>query len=166
MIKLAHIIQRGWPDSAKEVPLDIKLYFQYRYILHVVDGIIFLQNRIVVPMGLQNAFLQKIHDAHLGIVKSKLLGWTLVYLPNWNNDIEMTCQNCILCRENQSMPVSIPKFQVKANSPGEIYGIDVTEIHGRSHIVCVNYFTCCIFERELQSLHSTDVIDSLEVDVL
>ena len=126
-----------------------KPYFQHRYILHIVDGIIFVQNRIVIPMGLQNAFLQKIHDAHLGIVKSKLLGRTLVYWPNWNSDVETTCQNCTLCRENQSMLVNVPKFQVKANSPGEIYGIDVAEIQGRSHIVCVNNFTCCIFEREL-----------------
>ena len=29
MIQLARIIQRGWPDIAKEVPLDVKLYFQY-----------------------------------------------------------------------------------------------------------------------------------------
>ena len=162
MIQLAHIIQRGWLDTAKEVPADIKPYFQYRYILHIVDHIIFLQNRIVISMGLRNTFLQKIHDAHLGIVKSKLLGRTLVYWSNWNNDIETTCQNCTLCRENQPMPVNIPKFQVKASSPGEIYGIDITEIHGRSHIVCVDYFTCCIFERELQSLHSTDVIEALE----
>ena len=52
MIQLACIIQRGWPDTAKEVPLDVKPYFQYRYILHIVDGIIFLQNRIFIPMGL------------------------------------------------------------------------------------------------------------------
>ena len=113
-------------------------------------------------MGLQNAFLQKIHDAHVGIVKSKLLGQTLVYWPNWNSDVEETCQNCTLCREHQSMPANVPKFQVKASSPGEIYGIDITEIHGRSHIVCVDYFTCCIFERELQSLHSIDVIEALK----
>ena len=100
-------------------------------------------------MGLRSIFLQKIHDAHLGIVKFKLLGQTLFYWPNWNSDIEATCQNCSLCRENQAMPANVPKFQVKANSPGEIYGIDVAEINGRSHIVCVDYFTCCIFEREL-----------------
>ena len=145
MIQLACIIQRGLLDTAKEVPVDVKPYFQYRYILHILDGIIFLQNRIVVPMGLRKAFLQKIHDAHLGIVKSKLLGWTLVYWPNWNSDVKITCPNCTLCRENQSMPVNIPKFQVKASSPGEIYGIDVMDIHGRSHIVCVDYYTFCIF---------------------
>ena len=52
MIQLARIIQRGWPDTVKDVPLDVKPYFQYRYILHIVDGIIFLQDRIVIPMGL------------------------------------------------------------------------------------------------------------------
>ena len=92
---------------------------------------------------------QKIHDAHLGIVKSKLLGGTLVYWPNWNSDVEMTCQNCTLCREKQPMPANILKFQVKASSPGEIYGIDITDICGRSHIVCVDYYKCCIFGREL-----------------
>ena len=69
MIQLAHTIQRGWPDTSKELPVDIKPYFQYRYILDIVDGIIFLQNRIVVPMGCREAFLKKIHDVHLGIVE-------------------------------------------------------------------------------------------------
>ena len=63
---------------------------------------------------------------------------------------------------NQAMPANIPKFQVKANSPGKIYGINVAEINGRSHIVCVDYFTCCIFERKLRSLHSVDVIEALK----
>ena len=40
--------------------------------------------------------------------------------------------------------------------------IDVAEINGRLHIICVDYFTCCIFERELRSLHSVDVIDALK----
>ena len=60
------------------------------------------------------------------------------------------------------MPANIPKFQVKANSPGEINGIDIADIHGKSHIVRVDYHTCFIFERELRSLHSTDVIDALK----
>ena len=107
---------------------DIKAYFQYRYALHIVDGIIFLHDRIMVPIGLRQVFLQKIHYAHLGVVKSRLLGWTLMYWPNWNHDIETMCQACEACRENQAMPVNILKFKVKANHPGEIYGVDVTDI--------------------------------------
>ena len=36
--------------------------------------VIFLQDRIVVPIGLRQTFLNRIHDAHLGVVKYKLLG--------------------------------------------------------------------------------------------
>ena len=70
MIELAYTIQTGWPETGKELSEDVKTYFPYRYILHIVDGVIFLQDRIVVPKGLRPIFLQKIHDAHLGIVKS------------------------------------------------------------------------------------------------
>ena len=108
MIELARTIQRGWPETGKELSEDIKPYFPYRYILHIVDGVIFLQDRIIVPKGLKQTFLQKIHDAHLGIVKSRLLGGTLMYWPNWNNDVENTCQTCDLCRKNQSMPANVP----------------------------------------------------------
>ena len=128
MVRLAHVIQRGWPETAKELFDDVKVYFHYRYTLHIVDGIIFLHKRIVVPISLRQVFLQKIHDAHLEVVKSRLLGWTLIYWPNWNHDIKTMCQSCETCRENQSMPANTPKFKVKANYPGEIYGVDITDI--------------------------------------
>ena len=111
---------------------------------------------------LRQVFLQKIHDAHLGVVKSRLLGWTLLYWPNWNHDVETMCQTCETCRENQSMPTNTPKFKVKANHPREIYGVGITDIQGKPHIVCIDYYSCCIFERQLKSLHSTDVIKSLK----
>ena len=104
MIELARTIQKGWPKTGKKLSEDIKPYFPYRYILHIVDGVIFLQDRIVIPKGLRQTFLQKIYDAHLGIVKSRLLGRTLMYWPNWNNDVETTCETSDLWRENQSMP--------------------------------------------------------------
>ena len=91
MVRLACVIQQGWPEMAKDLSGDIKVYFQYRYLLHIVDGIIFLQDRIVVPISLRQAFLQKVHEVHLGIVKSRLLGWTLMYWPKWNNDIKAMC---------------------------------------------------------------------------
>ena len=162
IIKLAHIIHGGWPETDKELSEDVKLYFQYRYILHIVDEIIFLQEAIVVPVSLRQLFLQKIHQAHLGIIKSRLLGWTPIYWPNCNNNVKTTCQSCDLCRKNQSMRANTLKFQVKANQTGEIYGVDVTDIHGKSHIICIDYYTCCIFERQLKSLHSIDVIEALE----
>ena len=88
MVRLARVIQQGWPESGKDLPNDIKVYFPYRFELHIVNGVLFFQNRVVIPIGLRRQFLNKLHDAHLGVVKLKLLARTLMYWPNWNNDVE------------------------------------------------------------------------------
>ena len=62
MVRLARVIQKGWPETSRELYDDIRNYFPYRYTLHIVDGIIFLNDRIVVPKGLRQTFLKKIHD--------------------------------------------------------------------------------------------------------
>ena len=77
-VRLACVIQQGWPESGKELYDDIKPCYKYRFDLHIVNGIIILQNRIMVPIGLRCQFLEKIHEPHLGVVKSKLLTITLV----------------------------------------------------------------------------------------
>ena len=50
LVRLTKVIQLGWPETGKGLENDVKLYFQHRCELHIVDGIIFFQNRIVVPM--------------------------------------------------------------------------------------------------------------------
>ena len=162
LIRLAKVIQNGWPETGKKLESDVKPYFQHRYELHIVDGVIFFQNRIVVPIGFKCQFLVKLHESHMGVVKSKLLARTLVYWPKWNEDIEQVCADCESCRENQHMPPNIPKFQVNARGPGEVYGCDITEIHGKQHLVVVDYFSCCIFERKLSNLTSFCVIEALK----
>ena len=146
IVRLARIIQQGWPDGGKELPDDIKVYLPYTFELHIVNGILSLQHRIIIPIGLRWLFLNKVHDTHLGIVKSKLLGRTLIYWPNWNNDIKKMCLECDLCRENQMIPVNVPKFQVNATHPGETYGVDIADIQGKPNLVCVDYKSCCIFK--------------------
>ena len=137
LVRLAKVIQDRWPETGKELESDVKPYFQHRYELHIVDGVIFFQNRIVVPIGLKCQFLVKLHESHLGVVKLKLLARTLTGLTGMMSSV---CNECKTCRENQHMPPNIPNFQVNARVPGEVYSCDVTEIQGRQHIVVVNYF--------------------------
>ena len=126
-----------------------------------MNGILFLQDRIVIPIGLRWLFLNKIHDAHLGsgqIETISLNTHVLAQLEQWHQ--ETLCQECDLCRESQMIPANMPKFQVNATHPGETYGVDIAEIQGKQHhvSVCVDYISCCIFERELNSLHKTEVV--------
>ena len=67
----------------------------------------------------------------MGIAKTRLLAHTLIYWPRWNDDVEHVCSECETCKENQHMPPNVPKFQVSAKGPGEVYGCDVTDINGK-----------------------------------
>ena len=163
MVKLAQVIQKGWPQTSRELCDDIKPYFPHRFALHIVDGIILLHDRKVAPVGLRQTFLRKIHDAHLGIVKSKLLGRTLIYWPNWNADVEKTCQTCDLCRENQNMPANVPKFEVTVSHPGKILWCghhgDPRQISSSSgQLSLLLYF----WTWQLSSLHTTEIIKALK----
>ena len=60
------------------------------------------------------------------------------------------------------MPANVPKFEVTASHPGKTYEVDVMEIQGKSHLVLVNYHSCCIFEWQLSSLHTTEIIKALK----
>ena len=53
LVQHAKVIQLRWPESGKELADDIKPYFKHRFEMHIVDGIIFFQNRILVPIGLK-----------------------------------------------------------------------------------------------------------------
>ena len=162
MVKLARIIQWGWLESSRVLPDEIKVYFPYRFQLQIVNGIIFLQDRIMVPVGLRDEFLRRIHDVHLGIVKSKLLARTLIYWPNWNVDVTNMCHECTTCRENQAMPNNIPKYKVSASHVDEVFGIDVANIKGKTHLVIVDYKSCCIFECPLSTLHTSEIVNALK----
>ena len=129
LVRLARVIQNGWPEHAKELEDDVKVYFPYRFILHIVNGIIFLQNRIVVPVGLRCSFLDKLHDNHMGIVKTRLLARTLILAKLAQG--HRSYLQCVTCKENMNMPPNTPTFAVKAGGPGEVYGMDVADINGK-----------------------------------
>ena len=100
LVKPATVIQKGWPESQRELSDDFKPYFPYRYTLHIVDGVVAVDGQIMVPSSLKQKFLEKIHEPHVGIIKSKMLAKTLVYWPVYNDDIEAMCQECEQCTEN------------------------------------------------------------------
>ena len=116
----------------------------YRFTLLIMDGIVAVDGCIVVSSDLRSQFLDKIHEPHLGIVKSKLLAKNLVYWPGYSNDVKTICEQC---RENPIMPQNVPKFHVEANEPGEIYGCDIVDIKGNQHLVVID-IKVSVFLRE------------------
>ena len=72
--------------------------------IYVADGIVFSDQRMVVPQSLRSQMLGLIHESHFRIEKSISHARELLYWPKMVADIECTIANCELCikyRNNQ-----------------------------------------------------------------
>ena len=81
------VIQR-WPDSIKDLPTDVRVFWSFRDELAVEDGTIFKGKQVLVPESLRADILAQLHQSHQGIEKTQLLARERVYWPNINKDIE------------------------------------------------------------------------------
>ena len=70
--KLSEIIVMGWPETIKELPLEVRQYWSFRDELSVIDGIIMKGKSIVIPQKMQKDILKQLHTAHLGVDKTTL----------------------------------------------------------------------------------------------
>ena len=64
--------------------------------------------RVVVPSVLQNEVLNLLHEAHIGVVRMKMLARSYVYWPSLDKDIEKLAQTCNECVNKQKAPPKSP----------------------------------------------------------
>lgn len=65
--KIIHYCETDWPKSKNQVDSSIKPYYNFRHELHVIDGLVFKNNLLVVPSNMRCQILELIHEGHLGI---------------------------------------------------------------------------------------------------
>ena len=87
MNALMETIIQGWPDSIKDLPTDVRVFWSFHDELAVEDGIIF-KGKQVIPESLRADILAQLRQSHQGIEKTQLLAREGVYWPNINTDIE------------------------------------------------------------------------------
>ncbi|CAE1165607.1 unnamed protein product [Acanthosepion pharaonis] len=82
--QLRETIITGWPETIKQLPTDIRVFWGLRDQLSIDDGLILKGQQIVIPQTLQEDILKQLHTAHLGQEKTKLLAKDTVY---WKNNL-------------------------------------------------------------------------------
>ena len=68
MNDLMNYVMNGWPVVSAIAPA-LKLFYEARDQLSVVDGLLTFQNRLVVPRGQRSEILARLHEAHQGFRK-------------------------------------------------------------------------------------------------
>ena len=128
-----------------------------------LDGMLFLNNRIIVPKSMQRSMLCIIHEGHLGMEKCKSLARQCVYWPGINRDIEHIVSSCAICQSHRKrqaseslMPHPIPE------RPWQKIGADIFTLRRKDYLLVVDYYSKFPEVMTLSDKSATAVIQCLK----
>ena len=113
--------------------------------LSVSDGLLFRQDRLVIPNSLQKRVVKAAHEGHLGIVNTKRLLRSKVWFQNLDREAEREIKNCHACQatvyKHEREPLAMtqlpgrPWEHVKADFYGPLpsgdYILEVVDVYSR-----------------------------------
>ena len=115
-------IQNGWPDHNILVPSEVRSYYPYRQELITEGGLIYKTHNILVPPSLRADTLQKLHQSHQGIEKTKRLARESIFWPGMGSQIEEMVSSCSTCLHHAihtTFPVDPGKKSARIFSTGK-----------------------------------------------
>jgi hypothetical protein len=142
MQTLIEVILHGWPDKKADVPENVRTYWDYREELAVYDGIVFKNDRVVIPQGMRSAMLKIIHQAHLGIVLCKRRAKDVLFWPGMNSEIEDVVSRCEICQRMRSQQQKEPLLPHEVpEGPWIKIASDIFEIDGDYFLITSDYYS-------------------------
>ncbi|XP_059059434.1 uncharacterized protein K02A2.6-like [Achroia grisella] len=95
-------LKDGWPSEV-EIK-ELKPFFNRRHELYEELGCIMWGHRVVIPKACTERVLNELHDAHMGINKSKQLARSYVWWPGVDEAVEAVCRACEVCASVADAP--------------------------------------------------------------
>ena len=137
-----HLLKSAWPDRKNRVPMEARPFHQFRDEITEVDGILFRSQQIIIPASMRREMLDKLHESHQGIVKSKQRARSVMFWPGINGQIEDTCAKCSTCMEyrNKRAPEPLMPHEIP-NSPWIKVGTDLFQIGSDDYLVLIDYYS-------------------------
>lgn len=136
-------VQNGWPKHLNKTPTELKSFYKLKSVITLAnDGLLYKDNKIIIPKLWRNKILCDIHTGHLGISKCIQRASCAVFWPGINTDIEYLVRKCEICnkysnsnRKEQMIPHEIIK------KPWQKVGIDIYELYNQNYLIAVDYYS-------------------------
>ena len=100
MRTLSELIKYGWPETKGETPVSIHPYWDVRDELTEPNGVVLRGERLAISPSMRKEMLEKIHQGHMGIEKSKGRARDTLYWPGMNSQITDKVSRCTICLEH------------------------------------------------------------------
>ena len=136
------VIEAGPPTKRNLLPVGIQAYFPVINDLTIVDDVVCLGDRLVIPSSLRQACLATLHIAHQGTSGMTARAKASIYWPGLTADIAATRSSCNICNGNApSQPHMPPITPEEADHPFEHLHADFFHHEGSAYLVLVDRFS-------------------------
>ena len=130
--------------------------------IHVTDGILHKDIRLIIPSVWRNDILQKLHISHCASENTKANACMTVLWPGTTKHIEDMVASCEKCMKYQ---IKLPKEPMQTREipllPWQMISSDVLENKNQDYLVVTDYYSKHIEALKLSSKKRYDVIRSL-----
>lgn len=146
MQQIIHYIRNGWPVSIDKVPDGVKIFYKHRNELSFQDGIVFRNDRIVVPYLLRRKITEKVHVSHNGVEGTLKLARANVFWPGMSTQIKEAVTRCGICAKYcSSQPAPPMQSHAIPVYPFQLVSMDVffAEYQGerRKFLITVDHYS-------------------------
>lgn len=142
LFKVHQYYQDGWPSSSKELVGEVAHFFKLRYEITHDNGLMYYNEKLIVPKKCRMHILSLAHETHLGYEKIKDKINDVFYWPGLKSDLLNLIQSCKVCQTFQKSKV---KDTLISHTIPEIpflkIGMDFAEFGGKSYLVVVDYYS-------------------------
>ena len=141
-ISLINLLEEGFPDDCRELPLELRPYQRYATSLCVVDGIVLMGQRVVVSPSLRQPILNALHAAHQGVSSMPARAMDSVYLPDITTDIARVRDQCTHCHQAaKSNPMQLPADIAPPDYPFQMICSDYFTYNSKEYVVIVDRYS-------------------------
>ncbi|UYV74913.1 K02A2.6-like [Cordylochernes scorpioides] len=160
---LKQYILTGWPLHKKNLPSNLKPYWEFKEELHEWQNLICRGNKLLIPKTQRSDMLKIIHASHQGINNTIALAKRSIYWPGMNKEIEELINNCSICQQTSRanpkkpmLPHQVPDY------PWQKVGIDIFQLESSKYLLMVDYFSKYPEIYQLQDMTTDTIIRRLK----
>ena len=114
--------------------------------------------KIVIPAVMHKKILEKLHEGHQGIAKTRERAKQSVWWPGFSSQIEQKIKSCPTCCKFQLQGVQPLIPSTLPCLPWQKVAMDIFEWKKASYVLIVDYYSRYIEIAKLSRLTSTEVI--------
>ena len=149
----------SWPS---EVTPELSPYFSVRNELTVVDGMLCKGSRLVIPVRMIQEIKKRLHEGHQGEVKCLERARSSVWWPGITSHISNMVKNCLTCiKQRVNRPEPLMKTELP-EGPWLKVGSDLFQLHGKTYLLVVDYYSRYIEIALMTSTTSKMLINQLK----